>query len=388
MSDVKREQELADKSKNDGSSEQVDSNSSNNAFKKLFNKLRKRSVDSRNDPDISHAESNAGSGASGGLNSLVSAIRDQTSGSTGSSSVTSNALALFSSGKSDAYTSKSGSGGSSMPLANSMSGGVRLITISEKNESPTKKSLNMLSRNSSQAPFKYPVLPPLSEAQSVKQKWNILLSKAKGGVENIPKAFLTCTNELSESVPSSMNIDGGGLENTGQEIRSAEHNSAIRKKPSFKATHVSGEIPSLSISTSKLQSTSKSDNEKSDTKEEKNVFLHPNSCLLHKTESLRSRASSNQLDESQGFFLDLDNIDLERSTKSSRFDDGLNRNPSQLLRSLIDYRQELKIEIESLNTKISKIDKKISELLQLVLSPSTTIEINRGQMSANNQDLG
>lgn len=41
----------------------------------------------------------------------------------------------------------------------------RLLTISEK-KSPTLVDL--------------PVLPPLSEARSVKEKWNILLSKAKG----------------------------------------------------------------------------------------------------------------------------------------------------------------------------------------------------------------
>ena len=84
--------------------------------------------------------------------------------------------------------------------------------------------------------------------------------------------------------------------------------------------------------------------------------------------SVHSSKSSdgNQLDESQGFFLDLDTLDVERSTKSSRLFD--ERSPGQLLRSLVDYREELKVEIDSLNVRMSKIDKKIGELLALVVT--------------------
>lgn len=76
-------------------------------------------------------------------------------------------------------------------------------------------------------------------------------------------------------------------------------------------------------------------------------FLHPRHSLFRPSVSpsaetdrfsLHSKSSSgdgNHLDESQGFFLDLDTLDFERSIKSSRFDEStglLGRSHSQLLR--------------------------------------------------------
>ncbi len=63
-----------------------------------------------------------------------------------------------------------------------------------------------------------PVLPPLSEARSVKEKWNILLSKAKGGVENIPRAFLTENNKSPDTNKS--NFNERQRENENQQLTS------------------------------------------------------------------------------------------------------------------------------------------------------------------------
>ena len=43
--------------------------------------------------------------------------------------------------------------------------------------------------------FDYPVLPALSEATTLKQKWVILMSKAMGGIERVPKLFLGFEHE-------------------------------------------------------------------------------------------------------------------------------------------------------------------------------------------------
>lgn len=201
MADVRREQELADKSKNE-QTEQIEPTNSNNAIKKLLSKLRKRSIDSRADPDAYHSIDNVTNNQSNSNNlntnpQSISAI----------SLVSAPAINIATVG----FTSKSenssnrSTSGSTLALPSSVSG-TRLITITEKNEVSGRKAGNLNGRTVSpfMSQIKYPVLPPLNEATSVKQKWNILLSKAKGGVENIPRAFLTCTNENSQSISSQL----------------------------------------------------------------------------------------------------------------------------------------------------------------------------------------
>jgi hypothetical protein len=114
--------------------------------------------------------------------------------------------------------------------------------------------------------------------------------------------------------------------------------------------------------------------------------------------SLRSKTSESvgttpHLDESLGFLLDTDHLDYERSTKSSRNDDGFSRNPKQLLSSLIDCRQDLKTEIESMNGKMSKIDKKITEILHLMSlgdiqsKSNTNLSVKTNKRSGNLLDI-
>lgn len=222
--------------------------------------------------------------------------------------------------------------------------------------------------------------------------------KAKGGVENIPRAFLTCTNDFNESVTSNLMLTGGGGNGSsgGNNYATSTKNDKIEIKIQDSENSRLLDISDTSEQPSKRKQLSfksklaqqQQQHSSADGEPHKQQFLQPvayksSTSIDPDRYSLHSsKSSDNQLDESQGFFMDLDNLDLERSTKSSRFDDGLNRNPNQLLRSLIDYRVDLKAEIESLNLKMSKIDKKISELLQLYVmgQSTTTIEINRGNL--------
>ena len=232
--------------------------------------------------------------------------------------------------------------GSTLALPSSVSG-TKLITIAEKNENkgvspfPSQKNLGV---------FKHPELPPLSEATSVKQRWNILLSKAKGGVENIPKAFLSCS-EANQSVNSNMNT--ALLEHHRDELSHTFVHQDESDQPKLKTASLSSAVINPTI----VKSSSNNDPER--------LSIQSKLC-----ESCNTPAP--HLDESGGFFLDIDFFDMERSNKSSRNDDGLNRNPQQLLNSLIEYRQELKVEIENMNAKISKVDKKICDILQLISS--------------------
>jgi hypothetical protein len=181
LSDLKREQELADRSKHE--SGDIESTSSNNAIKKLLNKFRKRSVDSRTDPEAHFSENQGGESTptnrdQSSFLSLISgsnsAINNKESGVLGG---------LFSSSSNKGSDNHSNKTSNALAIPTSASSGTRLITISEKNESSPSKNSSIAPQSpvffslTKKDSFKYPVLPPLSEAQSVKQKWNILLSK-------------------------------------------------------------------------------------------------------------------------------------------------------------------------------------------------------------------
>ena len=134
--DVKREQELADKSKFEPiNAKEIIKNS---AIKKLFSKFRKRSIDSKAGSDTGEAL-----------------------------------------------------------LMQTHEASTKIATISELKELNKKPSFKFKNLNEPASQFKLlPVLPPLAEANSVRQKWVILLSKAQGGVEKIPKAFLNSLEQV------------------------------------------------------------------------------------------------------------------------------------------------------------------------------------------------
>ncbi len=216
----------------------------------------------------------------------------------------------------------------------SSGGGAKLITISEQNEK-SKSSLFDFKQSDANN-FKYPVLPPLNEAKSVKQKWSILLSKAKGGVENLPKAFL-CSMDQTESISSNLN-DRTKL-----------------------------------ISKSSAEEISKIPNDNSNIKQQQKQS--PSSAqFIDKT----TPAKKDSLDESQGFKI----IDYDHSVKSASVvlldEEDVAKNPKKLLNSLIEMRQDLKSQIENTNIKMSKIDKKITEVLQFMVSS--------GGLSNNNKN--
>lgn len=139
-------------------------------------------MDSRADPEA-FGDMSAG-GQTGGretssLLALLSSAQSgkDTGGRAGSVSSTGGS---GSTGKGDTAAGVSASG---LSASSSAGGAARLLTISERNESSPSRSMEVpfFTIGSTSSPkkdtFKYPVLPPLSEAQSVKQKWNILLSK-------------------------------------------------------------------------------------------------------------------------------------------------------------------------------------------------------------------
>lgn len=324
LSDLKREQELADKSKME-IIDSMESAGSNNAIKKLINKLRKKSIDSRAENDPFHSDSitnmNTSNQQSISALSLVSApaINIATYG--------------FNS-KLDNASNKSTSG-SNLALPTSVSG-QRLITISEKiekNSQPHSPTENDSVKN-------LPILPPLNQATSVKQKWNILLSKAKGGVENIPKAFLTSTPEENEPI----------------EDNCQKENNQFQKI----------QIPSI-------YKTASSDAE----------LLN----FRSRTSQSNNNIMSSDLEESGGFFLNMANIDDELlSTKCGPPDDGLNSNPYQMLKILFTRRNELKNHAEMLNGRINRIDSRISDILHVITahgSPSNATDINQIKSNYN-----
>jgi hypothetical protein len=278
LSDIKREQELAAKSYHESTDV---SSTGNNAIRKLLTKFRKKSVDSRNDSD-SH------------------------------DNVSSPLLLL-------------GNNGSSSDLTKQRRGSnanIRLNTINEKSESyRANRGGEILAKLFSDAndtdsiEINYPILPPLSEATSVKQKWIILLSKAKGGVENIPKVFL-----MSEQQNELMNDD---------------YNS--RKNPII------------------IESTPVDDEQR-----------------IYSDHSDVNKMREN-LDESQGFFLEPfdQHGTSRRSSRSLEFlttidDTTLCKNPHQFLNVLIDCRNDLKTNIDMLNNKISNVDTRIAKLFSLM----------------------
>jgi CRP-like cAMP-binding protein len=212
----------------------------------------------------------------------------------------------------------------------------RITTITEKRESNAYRSVELVTPTEISASFmnmfstekiKYPVLPPLSKATS-RQKWIILLSKSLGGIERIPRAFLCFDQTNLES-----NTDTVFIEET------------IQPRPENKMI-----IPTIKHSQSKI-----SNSESSQT-------------IAKRERPMLKVLKDTYLGESFGFNPEYDHLEAERSLKSSRNDDGLNGNPKQLLNSLIDMRLELKNKIENSNAKLTKIDKKITEILGLMSS--------------------
>lgn len=375
LADVKREQELADKSKNEPNTDLIETASTNSAFKKLMSKFRKRSIDSRADVDnISHSIENAilsgqGTTTSNNLlsanqpspggrnrhsNSIVSLLSSSTTINNNTNASQVNLTKSLAQGlESTGSASKSNS---TLALPSSTSN-ARLLTINERQGDESKSDSG--SSPSQHRKNTLPVLPPLSQAQSVKQKWNILLSKAKGGVENIPKAFLI--SEIHEMNEHDSNEQQRLLQQTSEQPSPPNGN-----QPSFKLT-----LPESTSTESSLLPFSKQSQEA-----QAKLFAAGLSNATTTTtinNLLTPTTPGHILDESGGFGFNLDepgsarpHLTATKSSSSRYTDDGLmlNKNPQHLLFSLIEYRQELKTDIENLNVKIASIDKKIMDVLK------------------------
>ena len=284
LKDLKKELELADPSKFEPVNPIEAAN--NSAIRKLLSKFRKKSYDSKG----SDTGENFGS-------------------------VASNINMMW---RNDYQTEK-------IPNSNSVLSKVTILSDAREKINSTSNMnpfINLI------GPQDYPVLPPLNEATSVRQKWIILLSKSLGGIQKIPKAFLGFEqNEIKYEdmfKESSKNII------TLKRVPSKSNNSRSMKKSISRVPSNKNLLyPSICISKEKSQTfTENTDN---------NVFL----------------------EESVGFFLD----ERDLSLKSSRNDDGLNSNPKKLLNNLFKFRLEIKNQIEKTNAKMSLIDKQITELL-------------------------
>jgi hypothetical protein len=387
LADVKREQELADKSKND-SADLIETASNNSAFKKLMSKFRKKSVDSRADTEISQSVDNMGLAVAAAANQQLiannmmqnqSSYHHHHSNSIASIASSTATHAGYNNNGSMAGTVIGGGGGSmngnmarsitggamnmmggdtnsaksmstsTLALATSTSGG-RLLTINEKHEG---EASSMQQRRTDIFGERLPTLPPLSQAQSVKQKWNILLSKAKGGVENIPKAFLI--SEMSE-----MN-EQDALNEQQYQQQQQQQQQQIQQQQELQQQLVesSGQQTPVMVNRSRQPSfkitltDSKTSNESSSNNELNNKLGGGGSSQFF------------QMDENALDGLIVPELGLT-ATKSSTSDGLSSRNPQQMLGSMIEYRPELKTDIESLNKKIGMIDKKIIDILRFM----------------------
>jgi CRP-like cAMP-binding protein len=234
----------------------------------------------------------------------------------------------------------------------------KITTITEKRESnafrsaelvtPTEISNSFMNMFSTEK-IKYPILPPLNKATS-RQKWVILLSKSLGGIEKIPRAFLC--------------VDQSNLETDGEPV--------FTNDTSHQETKMI--IPTIKHSQSKMSNSESSQmisqREKPSLKVLKDMYLG----------------------ESFGFNPEYDHLEADKSLKSSRNDDGLNGNPKQLLNSLIDMRLDLKNQIENSNAKLTKIDKKITEILGLMSSEEmhfkkSSSNLSKSKKSSNFLDI-
>jgi len=366
LADLKREQELAERSKNESIADTPVSDTaagSNSAIKKLLSKLRKRSFDSRGELLDSATKSNESVGLLGTNNANSPCVKRESTSAASTPTFNKNKL-LF-----PGIPERT----ASVLSLNQGQNGLKLNTIDESDR-PN-------SRISQEDNKLYPQLPPLSQAASVRQKWLILLCKAVGGIRNIPKAFVTneieqndqlvklkAENKIEYSEPialekrnsySNLNL------NTDNNNNSNNANDRFRRSPSA-ANILANMPPALYKSTSKEK-------------------VNLESGLVTKLH--------NNLDDSEGFNVDIENLEFDTNVKSSmmmmmtttRNDDGFQRNPQRLLNTLIECRQDLKIEIEKFNSKISKIDKKIIEILQLLALPDISVSRNNSNLQTQQQ---
>ena len=218
-----------------------------------------------------------------------------------------------------------------------------LMTIAEESD---KKSISPLITKKPTNLAQFPVLPPLSKASSVKERWSILLSKAKGGVENIPKSFIGF-NEANGSVSLKINT-------------SLHEQRQDKSCDTFKEKIEQSQLKLFSKKSRPINSTITST---SNEKKERFIFRSKFDESLTIPEP--------NLEEAGGFYLDLEMVDFDHPTI---IDDCMKRNPQQLLSYFIVYRKELKIEVGNLNAKVSNVDKKICEILDLISSNKTKSE--------------
>lgn len=206
------------------------------------------------------------------------------------------------------------------------SGGTKISTINEKKVPLGKKQQSFRFKNLNEVsrPVRLPVLPSLAEATSVRQKWIILLSKAKGGVEKIPKAFLnsldsttTTTNSAPKSLIAAATSTALAIPSLTSEFQSTKLKIPGKKQSSFKSPN-SQQI------------------------EENNLIRMPSSRDL-------DEISTNVNDAAEAYFEIFDQHETN-AVKQQRFQS----NPKQILGTLIELRRELKNENESMNAKIEK----------------------------------
>ena len=314
---------MAKRCKSSEPGEQPETASSNNVIMKLFSKFRKRSVDTRTETE------QAGYRADQAHSKMQSFCGIGGSGIGGIG----------------------GGGGGIGGKKHSIAAPLFLSKPEEEKLAALRRESILMTRRDS---FKYPVLPPLAEARSVKQKWIILLAKAKNGIENIPRSFITNIDPNDDT----NNNAGAHARHTTEPTHPLHglhhHHHHHHSTPTASVAFVAGASAA--------------------TKDQgKLALLSPLGII---SDSVSGSSSQQRLNAS-AHHLDLmtgasgvatatggASASAAAMMSSELSDEFLERNPRHMLAMLIECRQELRAQIDKTNSKISKIDRKINDLLQ------------------------
>ena len=198
----------------------------------------------------------------------------------------------------------------------------------------------------------------------MRQKWIILLSKSRGGVDKIPKAFLNSIEPDQASVKTA-ETTATDFFNLRQAKSSSKSDEQPRREEAAAAPAQSLLFKKLlGKSSNSKRSSFKSSHSISSQLEQTNLIRMPSN------KDLNESTSAFQSNISETFDFDQHNVGAKKPTPPQIQADVAaapvvlgGKSSKQMLSTLIELRRELKTESEDRNLKIEKIDKKIAEML-------------------------
>ena len=201
----------------------------------------------------------------------------------------------------------------------------------------------------------------------MRQKWIILLSKSRGGVDKIPKAFLNSIEPDQASVKTA-ETTATDFFNLRQAKSSSKSDEQPRREEAAAAPAQSLLFKKLlGKSSNSKRSSFKSSHSISSQLEQTNLIRMPSN------KDLNESTSAFQSNISETFDFDQHNVGAKKPTQpqiQTHITADVAAAPvlggkssKQMLSTLIELRRELKTESEDRNLKIEKIDKKIAEML-------------------------